>query len=295
MRPVAGLKAGVSLSQAVDLLTQAFRARGIESAQADARILAAHALRLDRAALISQAERNLDSSAIDAMSVRAARRLRHEPVARIIGSKEFWSLPFRVEPCVLVPRWDTETVVELALDWIVSRGLRLEKLRVLDIGTGSGALLLALLSELTNASGTGTDISAEAIEVARDNAARLGFAPRSSFLVCDFATTLQAPFDLIVSNPPYIPTSEMAALAPDVRDYDPPLSLDGGADGLCAYRKIAADGSRLLAPGGRLMVELGRGQEAGVSALLAATGLTISGPARKDLGGISRALSASAQ
>lgn len=295
MRPVAGLKAGVSLSQAVDLLTQAFRARGIESAQADARILAAHALRLDRAALISQAERNLDSPAIDAMSARAARRLRHEPVARIIGSKEFWSLPFRVEPCVLVPRSDTETVVELALDWIVSRGLRMEKLRVLDIGTGSGALLLALLSELTNASGTGTDISAEAIEVARDNAARLGFAPRSSFLVCDFATTLQGSFDLIVSNPPYIPTGEMAALAPDVRDYDPPLSLDGGADGLCAYRKIAADGRRLLAPGGRLMVELGRGQEAGVSALLAAAGLTISGPARKDLGGISRALSASAQ
>jgi release factor glutamine methyltransferase len=293
VRAVAGLKAGVSLSQALDLLTQAFRGRNIEDAQADARILAAHALRLDRAALIAQADRTLDAPEIDAISTRAARRLAHEPVARILGRKEFWSLPLRVEPSVLVPRPDTETVVELALDWIVSRGLRTEKLRVLDIGTGSGALLLALLSELTESIGTGTDISAAAIEVARDNAARLGFAARSSFVVCDFAKVLEGPFDLIVSNPPYIRSGDIAALAPDVRDYDPVLALDGGADGLVAYRTIAADARRLLAPAGRLMVELGRGQEGDVAALFAAGGLTISGPARKDLSGFSRALSAS--
>jgi release factor glutamine methyltransferase len=294
VRAVAGLKAGISLSQAVDLLAQAFRDRNIEDAQADARILAAHALHLDRAALIAQSDRNLDAQEADAISTRAARRLAHEPVARILGRKEFWSLPLRVESSVLVPRPDTETVVELALDWIVSHGLRMEKLRVLDIGTGSGALLLALLSEVTESIGTGTDISADAIEVARDNAARLGFAARSSFVVCDFAKTLEGPFDLIVSNPPYIRTRDIAALAPNVRDYDPVLALDGGADGLVAYRTIAADARRLLAPAGRLMVELGRGQEQNVIAIFTTAGLTISGPARKDLGGISRALSASA-
>lgn len=294
MRAVAGLKAGVSLLQAVDLLAQAFRDRNIEDALADARILAAHALHLDRAALIAQSDRNLDAQEADAISTRAARRLAHEPVARILGRKEFWSLPLRVESSVLVPRPDTETVVELALDWIVSHGLRMEKLRVLDIGTGSGALLLALLSEVTESIGTGTDISADAIEVARDNAARLGFAARSSFVVCDFAKTLEGPFDLIVSNPPYIRTRDIAALAPDVRDYDPVLALDGGADGLVAYRTIAADARRLLAPAARLMVELGREQEQNVIAIFTTAGLTISGPARKDLGGISRALSASA-
>jgi release factor glutamine methyltransferase len=294
VRAVAGLKAGISLSQAVDLLAQAFSNRNIEDPLADARILAAHALRLDRAALIAQSDRNLDAQEADAISTRAARRLAHEPVARILGRKEFWSLPLRVESSVLVPRPDTETVVELALDWIVSHGLRMEKLRVLDIGTGSGALLLALLSEVTESIGTGTDISADAIEVARDNAARLGFAARSSFVVCDFAKTLEGPFDLIVSNPPYIRTRDIAALAPDVRDYDPVLALDGGADGLVAYRTIAADARRLLAPAGRLMVELGRGQEQNVIAIFTTAGLTISGPARKDLGGVSRALSASA-
>jgi release factor glutamine methyltransferase len=294
VRAIPGLKAGVSLSQAVDLLAQAFRSRDIEDAQTDARILAAHALRLDRAALISLSNRNLDAPEIDAILARAARRLAHEPVARILGVKEFWSLPLRIEPSVLVPRPDTETVVELALDWVVARGLRMEKLRVLDIGTGSGALLLALLSELTEATGTATDISAQAIAIARDNAARLGFATRSLFVVCDFAKTLEGPFDLIVSNPPYVRSGDIAALSPEVRDYDPVVSLDGGADGLSAYRNIAGDARRLLVPGGRLVVELGRGQEADVSALFSSAGLTISAPARKDLGGISRALSASA-
>jgi release factor glutamine methyltransferase len=294
VRAVAGLKAGVSLSQAVDLLTEAFRARSIENPQADARILAAHALRIDHAALIAQSDRGLDAPEIDAISARAARRLAYEPVARITGIREFWSLPLHVEPSVLVPRPDTETVVELALDWIVSRGLRMEKLRLLDIGTGSGALLLALLSELSEAVGIGTDISADAVEVARGNAARLGYAARSQFVVCDFGKTLAGPFDLIVSNPPYIRSGEISTLAPDVRDYDPAIALDGGVDGLSAYRHIATDARRLLAPGGRLMVELGRGQEAEVSALFTVAGLTISGPARKDIGGISRALSATA-
>ncbi len=291
---IPGLGADTSVAKACELLTAAFERTGIENPQADARILVAHALNMDRAALLSQGEREIDAGEAEAINARATRRLAREPVARILGTREFWSLPLRIEPSVLVPRPDTETVIELALDWVVSRGLRMEKLRILDIGTGTGALLLALLSELDEAIGTGTDISAECIEVARDNAARLGFAARTTFVVSDFGKKLEGPFDLIVSNPPYVRTADIASLAPEVRDHDPALSLDGGADGLSAYRAIADDARRLLARGGRLTVELGQGQEAAVSALLAAAGLTISGPARKDLSGISRALSASA-
>ncbi|MGI8525847.1 MAG: peptide chain release factor N(5)-glutamine methyltransferase [Pseudolabrys sp.] len=291
---ISGLGADTSGAKACELLADLFGRCGIESPQADARILVAHALGLDRAALLSQGDREIDAREADAIAAHATRRLAREPVARILGTWEFWSLPLRIDPSVLVPRPDTETVVELALDWVVMRGLRMEKLRVLDIGTGCGALLLALLSELEEAIGTGTDISAECIEIARDNAARLGYAAHATFLVSDFGKSLDGPFDLIVSNPPYIRTPDIATLAPEVRDYDPALSLDGGADGLNAYRAIAADARRLLAPGGRLIVELGRGQEDEVSTLFAAAGLTISGPARKDLSGVSRALSASA-
>ncbi len=167
----------------------------------------------------------------------------------------------------------------------------MEKLRILDIGTGSGALLLALLGELPNAAGTGTDISAAAIAVARGNAERNGLAARCTFVACDIAQGVEGPFDLIVSNPPYIPRGEIDALAPEVRDYDPRLALDGGMDGLDAYRAIAADAHRLLAPGGLLIVELGAGQEAAVAALFTNAGLRVTA-ARKDLAGIPRALSA---
>ncbi|HEY5217545.1 MAG TPA: peptide chain release factor N(5)-glutamine methyltransferase, partial [Pseudolabrys sp.] len=203
--------------------------------------------------------------------------------------KEFWSLMLDVTPAVLVPRPDTETVVEAALDFVVHDGLRMQRLRVLDIGTGSGALLLALLSELPNALGTGTDISAAALAVARVNAERHGLSSRCTFVVCDIASGLQGPFDLIVSNPPYIARGDIATLAPEVRDYDPAIALDGGSDGLDGYRAIAADAVRLLAPGGRLIVELGAGQEGAVRALFTKAGLTV-GNARDDLGGIARAL-----
>jgi release factor glutamine methyltransferase len=167
MRVVPGLKAGLALSDACDLVARAFRERGIESPQADARILAAHALALTRAQLIAQADRELEPREIDAISARAARRLEREPVSRIVGTREFWGLTLEIDPAVLDPRPDTETVIEMALDWITTRGLRREKLRVLDIGTGSGALLLALLSELPEAFGVGTDISVEAQLTAR--------------------------------------------------------------------------------------------------------------------------------
>jgi release factor glutamine methyltransferase len=292
VRVIPGLKAGASVSETLHVMAQAFRPAGIEEAETDARVLIGHALRLDRGKLIAQSDRLLEAREIDAISTLAARRLKHEPVSRILGKKEFWSLALTVTPDVLVPRPETETVVEVALDFVVRGGLRMEKLRILDIGTGSGALLLALLHELPNATGTGTDTSKVAVQVAHDNALSLGFGPRCSFIVCDIASDVQGSFDLIVSNPPYIARVDIATLPPEVRDYDPMIALDGGNDGLAAHRAIAANAKRLLAPGGRLFVELGKGQEAAVRGLFAQAGLTV-GPARKDLAGIPRVLGAS--
>lgn len=291
MRVVPGLKDGASVSEATQFLANAFKLAGLEETQADARLLIGLALHLDRARLIAQADRLLEAREISVISALAARRLKHEPVSRIRGQKEFWGLSLRVTPDVLDPRPETETVVEAALDFVIRGGLRMEKLRILDIGTGSGALLLALLHELPDATGTGTDVSAAALDVARGNAAQCGHQSRSSFVACDIASGVEGPFDLVVSNPPYIAHGEIASLAPEVRDFDPGVALDGGEDGLAAYRAIAAEASRLLAAGGRMFVELGAGQEQAVRALFTNAGLTV-GAARKDLAGISRVLGA---
>jgi len=272
-------------------LAEKFRQAGIDSAETDARLLMTHALRIDRAELIANGERALSADEIKAIDALAERRLKHEPAARIFGRKEFWSLSLQIGPAVLVPRPETETVVEAALDAIVADALQMEKLRILDIGTGSGALLLALLSELPNAVGIGTDISMATLDVARANAERNDLAGRCTFVACDIAAGLAGLFNLIVSNPPYVVRGDIASLAPEVRDYDPALALDGGADGLDAYRAIAAQAHRLLAPGGRLIVELGAGQEAAVRALFTKAGLTVAA-ACDDLAGIPRALSA---
>jgi release factor glutamine methyltransferase len=287
-----GLKAGASVSEALHHLAQSFRSGGVEDAEVDARVLICHALHLDRARLIAQSDRILEAREVTVISALAVRRLRREPVSRILGQKEFWSLPLAVTPDVLVPRPETETVVEAALDFVVRGGLRLEKLRVLDIGTGTGALLLALLNELPNALGTGTDVSSAALRVAHANAAHCRLNSRCNFVACDIATGVAGPFDLVVSNPPYIARGEIVALAREVRDYDPQVALDGGRDGLDAYRAIAYDAKRILAPGGRLFVELGAGQEGQVRALFTKAGLNPGGP-RKDLAGIPRVLGAS--
>jgi release factor glutamine methyltransferase len=285
------LKDGASVSEAISLLAQAFHTAGIEAADVDGRLLVGHALHLDRARLIAQSDRILEAREINVISALAARRLKREPVSRILGQKEFWSIALAITPDVLVPRPETETVVEGALDFVVRGGLRMEKLRILDIGTGSGALLLALLRELPNATGTGTDISTGALKVARENAARCGVEGRCTFVVCDIASVVEGPFDLLVSNPPYIAHDEITSLAPEVKNYDPTVALDGGDDGLAAYRAIAADAKRLLAPGARMFVELGAGQEAAVRDLFTNVGLT-AGTARTDLAGIPRVLGA---
>lgn len=264
---------------------------GIESAEADARLLIAHALDIERATVMTHGERLLSDRELAAVDALAVRRLRSEPVARIVGAREFWSLSLALTPDVLVPRPDTETVVEAALDSIRREATQLESLRLLDIGTGSGALLLALLSELPNATGTGTDISAAALNVARANAARHALETRCSFVACDIAAGVQGRFDLIVSNPPYVVRGDLPTLDAEVRDYDPALALDGGEDGLDCYRAIAVDARRLLADGARLIVELGAGQEPAVRSIFADAGLA-PGAAYKDLAGIPRALHA---
>lgn len=291
MRVIPGLKDGASVAEAVRLIAQAFKAAGIDEPEADARILLAYALRLDRARLAAQADRLLEAREIDAASALAARRLRREPVARILGQKEFWSLDLRISPAVLVPRPETETVVELALDKIGRGGLRMEKMRILDIGTGSGALLLALLTEMPNATGLGTDISDAALAIARENAERHRLEARCEFVAANIADGVTGRFDLIVSNPPYVAADDIATLAPEVRDHDPRLALDGGGDGLACYRAIANSMSQLLASGGRLIVELGAGQEPAVRELFTKAGLK-AGETRADLAGIPRAFSA---
>jgi release factor glutamine methyltransferase len=280
-----------SIGAARRALAHRFRSAGLDSPELDARVLLGHALGCEQATLAAGSDRILTASEWRKVDELAARRLAHEPVARIVGHKEFWNLELAVTPATLVPRPETETVVEAALAAIDAAGPRTRALRLADLGTGSGALLIALLSELPRAIGAGTDVSHAALAVARANAARHGLAARARFLACDFGVALKGPFDLVVANPPYVARDTISTLAPEVRDHDPILALDGGIDGLAAYRAIAADAARLLAPAGALVVEIGAGQCEPVAGLLAAGGLAVGG-AVNDLAGIPRALAA---
>jgi release factor glutamine methyltransferase len=280
---------GATVAHARRALAEQFRAAGIETPELDARVLIGHALGLDHTGLVGAAAQQLSDLSASQIERFAARRLSGEPVSRIVGTREFWGLRFDVTPDVLVSRPETETVVELALDLIAAN--RTRALRIADLGTGSGAILIALLSELPNAVGIGTDTSLRALSVARANAARLGFGARAHFVACDFGAALAGPFDLVVSNPPYIASAEIETLAVEVREHDPRGALDGGSDGLAAYRAIAADAPRLLGVSGHLLVEIGAGQEAAVSAIFAGAGLALAA-SRPDLSGIPRALAA---
>jgi release factor glutamine methyltransferase len=282
---------GVSVAQARRAVTEQFRAAQIDSPELDARVLIGHALGIDHAALASAGPQQLSDLSADQIERLAARRLAGEPVARIVGTREFWGLPIAVTPAVLVPRPETETVVELVLALLDRAGARARALRVADLATGSGAILLALLTELPGAHGIGTDIASDALAVARRNADKLGLGARATFLAGDYGTALQAPFDLVVSNPPYVTSTGIATLAREVREHDPRHALDGGGDGLAGYRAIAADAPRLLGRAGQLVVEIGAGQERAVAAIFQAAGLAIVA-VRPDLSGIPRALAA---
>lgn len=286
---IARLDAPISVAGARRALARMFAAAGLDTPALDARIIVGHALGLDHAALAGAAERALDREEGERIAGLAARRLAREPIARIVETKEFWGLPLRVTPAVLVPRPETETVVASALAALDREGARTRPLHIADLGTGSGALLLALLSELPNASGVGTDLDTAALAVARHNAERLRLAARTAFVACDFARALHGPFDLVVANPPYVASGELRHLAPEVRDHDPHLALDGGADGLRAYRALAADAPRLIGAGGHMVVEVGAGQAAAVTSIFTKRqplGVAVTA----DLAGIPRAL-----
>ena len=282
--------AGQTVDTARRTLTARFKAAAVDSAELDARMLVGAALGLDLTGLIAAAARPVTPDESIRLEDFARRRLAAEPVARILGFKEFWGLPLQLSAATLVPRPDTETVVELALELGRAERPPRPRLRIADIGTGSGAILLALLSELPEACGVGTDISPAALQTARSNAARLGFTPRAAFIACDYAAALSGTFDLIVSNPPYIRSVEIAGLDREVRQYDPPAALDGGADGLDAYRALIPQAAGLLAPGGTLIVEAGCGQSGPISELMTASGLTSERPLKADLAGIPRAV-----
>jgi release factor glutamine methyltransferase len=281
--------AGQTVKTARRRLAARFKSAAIDSPELDARILVGAALGLDLTGMIAAATRPVTAAEAARLEDFAGRRLKGEPIARILGSREFWGLPLQLSAATLVPRPDTETVVSLALQ-MLRAGPGADRPRIADLGTGSGAILLALLSELPDAMGVGTDISAAALRTARANARNLGLAPRAAFVACDYASALSGPFDLIVSNPPYIRSAEINDLASEVRDHDPLGALDGGSDGLDAYRALVPQAVRLLAPGGGLALEVGHDQGADVEQLMAAAGLTLPGPPRTDLAGIPRAV-----
>jgi release factor glutamine methyltransferase len=252
----------------------------------DARLLVGAAARIDPGTVPLRDEVPADADVARRAHGLAERRARGEPIARIVGRKEFWGLDLALAAATLVPRPDTETVVEAALRFAAARANQ-APVRVLDLGTGSGAILLALLSELPTATGLGTDIAPAAATVAAENARRLGLAGRATFVVCSWTSAVAAgAFDLVVANPPYIPTGDIVGLDVEVRDHDPRRALDGGADGLSAIGAILADLRRILAPGARVFIEMGAGQRAGVAALAERAGFAASFV--PDLGGIDR-------
>jgi len=282
--------AGQTVEAARRMLTARLRTDIIDTAELDARILVGAVLGLDLTGMIAAAGRRVTATEAGLLEDAVRRRFAGEPVARIVGTKEFWGLPLQLSAATLVPRPDTETVVELALEMLQPSADPDRQWRIADIGTGSGAILLALLSELPGAYGVGTDISVAALRTASRNAVDLGLGPRAAFVACDYAAALSGGLDLIVSNPPYIRSADMAGLPIEVREYDPLLALDGGTDGLDAYRALIPQAARRLAPGGVLVMEAGKGQSSEIQGLIDAAGLTSERPPKADLAGIRRAV-----
>jgi release factor glutamine methyltransferase len=259
------------------------KAAGCETPGLDARLLLQHAAGLTREDLILDPDRLAGPDAARRFRQFVDERLARKPVARILGEREFYGRAFRVTPDVLDPRPDTETLVAAAL------ALMPEPARILDLGTGSGAILITLLAERTASTGVAVDVSAAALAVARTNAGRHGLEDRAVFLHGSWFEPVTGHFDVIVANPPYIPAADIGGLAPDVRLYDPPLALDGGPDGFSPYRAIVAGAPGHLAPGGHVLVEIGAGQADDVERIFAASRFRGAGRYR-DLAGHVRCL-----
>lgn len=261
---------------------QRLAAAGIDSARLDARLLWNFAAEIEASALVARGTGRapaLFDSFIE-------RRLAHEPLAYILGHKEFWSLDFAVGPGVLIPRPDSETLIEAVCKNVPDKSAPLS---VLDLGTGSGCLMIAVLMEYPNARGVGVDISAEALDWARRNVAKYRLEDRTVLIQSGWLEDASPGFDVIVCNPPYVPSGDIGALAPEVRQFEPRAALDGGPDGLDAYRILASRIAMLLAPQGRAFVEIGAGQETGVRHIFEGGSLSVAN-VHPDLAGIPRCI-----
>lgn len=283
---IEDLVAEASVATAVFSLARAFATAGLDTPEIDARRLVQGILALAPEALIASPGHQLGSTAV-ALQAAARRRLAHEPVSRILGSRAFYGRSFEITPDVLDPRADTECVVEAALEIIDRKGRRYRPVTIADVGTGSGAILVTLLAELPQAKGIAIDVSTPALVVAGRNGQRHGVGARMTMIQTSSLRGLGVVPDLVVSNPPYIPTGDLEGLEPDVRLYDPRLALDGGQDGLAIYREIIRDIREMNAPVD-VVFEVGTGQGESVAGLL----LALSGGRRaqrveqkKDLGG----------
>jgi len=276
----------MTIGEALDRAVKALRKAGIERPEAEARILLEAASGRSRGQIVAFPEQALSGDQPAILDRMVARRRAREPISRILGKREFWSMNFAVGPATLDPRPDSETLVAAVLARIPDRNGRLA---LLDLGTGTGCLLLALLKELPQAHGLGIDRSDAAVATAARNAAELGLAARAEFRLGDWARDISAQFDVVVSNPPYIESNAIDGLAPEVAQYDPRAALDGGADGLDAYRALLPEAARCLKPDGLLALEIGAGQGGEIRALARDAGLADLGNAA-DLAGIERCL-----
>lgn len=282
--------AGTSLRQALSAMASRLQQAGIDRARAEARLLVAQALGVKLETVVGDDARVLTADELQRLEELVARRVRREPMAQIVGQREFFGRNFRVTADVLTPRPDSETLIEAMLAQVPDRSA---PLRLLELGVGSGCLLLTLLAELPNAQGTGVDISSAALAVAKQNASALSLAARCALVEGDWSLAADGRFDIVLSNPPYIPSHDIERLEPEVARYEPRLALDGGDDGLLFYRRLAADLPRLLAGGGLVAVEIGQGQGSDVSRLFQEAGLRLL-PAHADLAGIERCILARA-
>jgi len=278
--------AGVTVRAALADATARLLAAGISDARREARLLTASALGWDAARVLGFPEVGLSRVECECLEALIARRSAREPISRILGYREFWSLRFLLSAETLDPRPDSETLIEAALAALTD--IRRPH-RILDFGTGSGCLLLTLLSELPNATGTGIDLSEGALETARRNAAALGLVGRARFACGYWGEGVSGQWDVILANPPYIAADEIDRLAPEVARFEPRRALDGGPDGLAAYRALAPAIVRLLAPAGIAVVETGAGQAQKVSGIMAGAGLALRA-VRHDLSGVDRCL-----
>jgi len=261
-------------------------AAGVESPVLDARLLVEAGAGVTRLEIVTDPRRTLTVEQIAAVNALVDRRARREPVSHIVGKKAFWTLDLNVTPHVLTPRPETEFLVEAALAALPTTS----PARILDLGVGSGAVLLAVLAERDLVSGIGLDVSADALGVARGNAEMLKLDNRAAFHLGDWSTSFPEQFDAVLANPPYIPSAEIERLAPEVAKHEPRIALDGGPDGLDAYRAIVARLPDWVKPGGTFAFEIGAGQAGDVEALVTASGYTLL-PVRKDLAGIPRVIS----